>query len=96
MQLVSGVGAKGISSVALSGGRGLGPEGAVRLAGLLGETHPPLLSTLNLRQTIFFQFSVSASLSCSVSNALMLSLASSSFAAPNLIPLNPSSLLSHR
>ncbi len=48
MVLVSGVGAKGTSMMALSGGRGLGPEGATRLAGLLGEA-PPLLASLNLR-----------------------------------------------
>ncbi len=47
--VVSGVGAKGTSRMALSGGRGLGPEGAGRLAGLLREAPPPLLASLNLR-----------------------------------------------
>jgi hypothetical protein len=48
VELVSGVGAKGTSKMALSGGRGLGPEGATRLAGLLREA-PPLLDSLDLR-----------------------------------------------
>ena len=53
MKLVSGVGAKGISSVALSGGRGLGPEGAARLADLLREAPPPLLASIDLRRISF-------------------------------------------
>ncbi len=47
--LVSGVGAKGTSALGLSGGQGLGPEGARRLAGLLLEGPPPLLASLDLR-----------------------------------------------
>ena len=49
VRLVSGVGAKGTSNMTLSGGKGLGPDGAQRLAGLLFKAPPPLLSTLNLR-----------------------------------------------
>ncbi len=49
MALVSGMGAKGKSALALSGGWGLGPEGAQRLAGLVGEAPPPLLTSLDLR-----------------------------------------------
>ena len=48
VEVVSGVGAKGTSKMALSGGRGLGPEGATRLAGLLREA-PPLLASLDIR-----------------------------------------------
>ncbi len=47
VKLVSGMGAKGISVMALSGGRGLGPVGATRLAGLLRNV-PPLLASLDL------------------------------------------------
>jgi hypothetical protein len=50
MVVVSGVGAKGTSALWLSGGQGLGPEGAGRLAGLLLEARPPLLASLDLRQ----------------------------------------------
>ena len=50
VRLVSGVGAKGTSYMTLSGGKGLGPDGAHRLAGLLRESPPPLLSSLRLRQ----------------------------------------------
>ncbi len=53
VMLVSGVGAKGTSKMALSGGRGLGPKGATRLAGLLREA-PPLLASLNLRLFLGF------------------------------------------
>ncbi len=49
IKLVSGVGAKGTSKMELSSGRGLGREGATRLAGLLREV-PPLLASLDLRQ----------------------------------------------
>ncbi len=49
MELVSGVGAKGTSVVDLIDGRGLGPEGARELAGLLTEAPPPLLTSLDLR-----------------------------------------------
>ncbi len=49
VELVCGVWFKGKSKMALSGGRGLGPEGATRLAGLLREA-PPLLASLILRQ----------------------------------------------
>ncbi len=47
--LVSGVGAKGTSAMTLSGGRGLGPDGAQRLAELLQKAPPPLLTSLSLR-----------------------------------------------
>ncbi len=52
VELVSGVGAKGRSIVDLSGGRGLGPDGARELAGLLREAPPPLLTSLDLRWRI--------------------------------------------
>ncbi len=46
--MTSGVGAKGVSQMQLSGGRGLGPEGAVRLADLLHQAPP--LQELDLRR----------------------------------------------
>ncbi len=49
MILVSGTGAGGTSYVPLSGGAPLGPEGALRLAKLLCEARPPLLTSLDLR-----------------------------------------------
>ncbi len=49
MEVESGVGDKGASHMKLSSGRGLGPEGATRLAGLLREAPPPLLASLDLR-----------------------------------------------
>ncbi len=39
----------GSSCVTLSGGKPLGPHGAQRLAGLLGEALSPLLTSLDLR-----------------------------------------------
>ena len=48
VEVVSGVGAKGTSEMALSGGGGLGAAGATRLAGLLREA-PPLLASLDIR-----------------------------------------------
>jgi hypothetical protein len=39
----------GTSYMTLRGGKGLGPEGATRLADLLREARPPLLTALNLR-----------------------------------------------
>jgi len=50
VKLVSGVGAKGTSRMTLSGGKGLGPIGALRLAGLLREVPAPLLVGLDLRR----------------------------------------------
>ena len=47
--VVSGVGAKGTSSMALSGEKGLGPDGAERLAALLREAAPPMLEAMDLR-----------------------------------------------
>ena len=47
--VVSGVGAKGTSYMKLSGGKGLGPDGAHRLADLLQKAPPPMLATLDLR-----------------------------------------------
>ncbi len=64
MKLVSGVGAKGTSTVSLSGRRGLGPEGAVRLADLLREAPPPLLASINLRRIFFFTCPSLLSLLC--------------------------------
>ena len=49
--LVSGMGAKGTSRLTLSGGKGLGPIGAKRLADLLRESPAPLLVELDLRRT---------------------------------------------
>ena len=49
MVVDSGVGAKGSSRMALSGGKGLGPTGAKRLADLLKESPPPMLTELCLR-----------------------------------------------
>ncbi len=48
VELVIGVGSKEASHMELSGGRGLGPEGALRLAGLLHEA--PFLTSLGLRR----------------------------------------------
>ncbi len=48
VELVSGVGAKGTSKMALSGGGGLEAAGATRLAGLLREA-PPLLASIDTR-----------------------------------------------
>jgi len=47
--VVSGAGAKGKSYMTLSGGKGLGPDGAQRLAELLQNAPPPLLAELDLR-----------------------------------------------
>ena len=47
--MVSGAGAKGNSRMKLSGGKGLGPDGAQRLAELLREAPPPMLAALDLR-----------------------------------------------
>ena len=49
VEVVSGAGAKGTSRMELSGGKGLGPEGARRLAGLLREAPPPMLKVMDLR-----------------------------------------------
>jgi hypothetical protein len=46
--VVSGVGAKGTSYMKLSGGKGLGQDGAQRLADLLQKAPPPMLATLDL------------------------------------------------
>jgi hypothetical protein len=51
IRLVSGMGAKGTSRLTLSGGKGLGPIGAKRLADLLREAPAPLLVELDLRHT---------------------------------------------
>ena len=49
VEVVSGAGSKGTSRMALSGGKGLGPEGAQRLAELLREAPPPMLEAMDLR-----------------------------------------------
>ncbi len=49
VQLVGGAGAAGKSYLPLGGGAPLGPDGARRLAGLLCEARPPLLTRLDLR-----------------------------------------------
>ena len=48
VRVVSGVGGKGTSRMRLGGGRGLCPNGARRLADLLLDP-PPLLVSLQLR-----------------------------------------------
>ncbi len=53
--LVSGVGAKGTSTIQLGGGRGLGPKGATRLADTLQATKPTLLSYLDLRKPYYLR-----------------------------------------
>ncbi len=50
VRVVSGVGAKGTSKMALGNGRGLGPEGATRLAETMREAPPMLLAKLDIRQ----------------------------------------------
>ena len=50
----SGVGARGTSLATLSGGKPLGPDGALRLADLLREAPPSLLTSLDLRHLITF------------------------------------------
>jgi hypothetical protein len=50
MLVVSGVGGKGTSRMTLSGGKGLGPDGAQRLADLLCEAPPPMLAEIDLRE----------------------------------------------
>ncbi len=49
VRVMSGVGNKGTSYMTLSGGRGLGPEGAQRLADLLQQAPAHMLATLDLR-----------------------------------------------
>ena len=46
---MSGTGEKATSALDVSGGRGVGPEGARQLADLLREAPPPLLASLDLR-----------------------------------------------
>ena len=53
MEVVSGAGAKGTSRMTLSGGKGLGPEGAQRLAELLRKAPPPMLEAMDLRCPIY-------------------------------------------
>ena len=54
VKVVSGAGAKGTSWMRLSGGTGLGPDGAERLAELLREAPPPMLAALDLRHLAAF------------------------------------------
>ncbi len=49
VEVVSGVGAKGTSRMTLSGGKGLGPDGAQWLAELLRVAPPPMLEAMDLR-----------------------------------------------
>ena len=70
VRVVSGVGDKGTSCMQLSGGKGLGPDGGQRLAGLLREAPPPLLTSLVLRRppsTSSLRLALSLSLSLSLS-----------------------------
>ncbi len=48
--LVSGLRAEGTSEMALSKRRGLGPEGATRLAETMREAPPMMLAKLDIRQ----------------------------------------------
>jgi hypothetical protein len=47
--VVSGVGTKGTSRMTLSGGKGLGPDGAQRLADVLQKASPAMLAAMDLR-----------------------------------------------
>ncbi len=47
--VVIGVGAKGASRMSLSGGKGLGPDGAQRLADVLQKAPPAMLAVMDLR-----------------------------------------------
>jgi hypothetical protein len=47
--VVSGVGAKGTSRMTLSGGMGLGSDGAQRLAEVLQKAPPAMLAAMDLR-----------------------------------------------
>ena len=49
VEVVSGVGGKGTSQMQLSGGKGLGPDGALRLADLLREVPSQMLESIDLR-----------------------------------------------
>ena len=49
VRLVSGMGAKGTSAMTLSKERGLGCEGATRLADTMREAPPMLLTKLDIR-----------------------------------------------
>ncbi len=50
VHVVSGVGGKGTSYLQLSGGSGLGPVGAERLAEVLKKASPLKLTELDLRR----------------------------------------------
>ena len=50
VRVVSGAGGKGTSRMALSGGKGLGTDGAQRLADMLKKAPPPLLASIDIRQ----------------------------------------------
>jgi hypothetical protein len=45
----SGVGTEGTSWMTLSGGKGLGSDGAQRLADVLHKAPPPMLAVMDLR-----------------------------------------------
>jgi hypothetical protein len=66
LKLVSAVGDRGTSKMELSGGKGLGHEGAQRLVELLHVAPPLMLSSLNLRHDLsmcfLFTFAQSPSL----------------------------------
>ena len=49
VRVVSGVGDKGTSWMTISGGEGLGLDGAQRLAELLRQAPPPMLEAIDLR-----------------------------------------------
>jgi hypothetical protein len=52
VKLESSVGDKGTSTMALSGGKGLGPDGARRLADMFCSAPPLFLASLKLRHTV--------------------------------------------
>ncbi len=73
VRVVSGVGGKGTSKMWLGKGRGLGGEGATRLAETMREAPPMMLEKLDIRQgcmhytsSILFSFPLSLSLSLSL------------------------------
>ena len=49
VRVVSGVGGKGTSKMGLGNGRGLGDEGATRLAETMREAPPVMLARLDIR-----------------------------------------------
>jgi hypothetical protein len=59
VRVVSGVGGKGTSYMTLSGGKGLGPDGAHRLADLLFKAPSQILEFLDLRNPLSYTLALS-------------------------------------